>query len=240
MRPASPNRKTHGRLGTTAAAALACVLAIPVAAQSPCATDAMIVFDGSASMTEIGFDIQDATRIVDARKAVARALPDVAPFRRIGLITYGPGGADACSGISVRFPPVDMAASRVIAEIEALSPAGLTPLATSVERAAEVLSYRTRPAIVVLVTDGNETCGGTPCALGRHLSAGAADLTIHVIGFKATRDFFAWDSPEQQEYAGDTVAKCLSDRTGGLFVPTETVDELADALRSTLGCPLVG
>ena len=40
--------------------------------------------------------------------------------------------------------------------------------------------------------------------------------------------------------AGNTVAKCLADRTGGLYVSTETVDELADALRVTLGCALIG
>ncbi|WGH79135.1 vWA domain-containing protein [Jannaschia ovalis] len=223
-----------------ASAALICALALPAQAQGPCATDAMLVFDGSASMSEIGFDIQDATRIEDARRAMARAMPEVELYRRIGLLTYGPGGADACTGISLRFPPIDRAAARVTAEIEALRPEGLTPLAASVEAAAELLAFRERKAIVVLVTDGNETCGGRPCALGRRLSAEAADLTIHVVGFKATRDFFAWDNPDQQEYAGDTVAKCLSDWTGGLFVPTDTVDELVEALRATLGCALIG
>ena len=54
-------------------------------------------------------------------------------------------------------------------------------------------------------------------------------------------DFFSWDNPEQQSYEdGKTVAKCLADRTGGLYVSTETVDELADALRVTLGCALIG
>jgi len=54
-------------------------------------------------------------------------------------------------------------------------------------------------------------------------------------------DFFSWDNPEQEDVgAGNTVSKCLSDRTGGLYVSTETVDELADALRVTMGCALIG
>lgn len=204
-----------------------------------CAADAMLVFDGSASMAEIGHDVRAPTRIVEARTALVRAMPEVEPYRRIGLLTYGPGPG-SCTGVSLRFAPIEAAAARVVAEIEALEPAGLTPLAASVEAAADVLGYRDRRAIVVLVTDGNETCGGRPCALGTRLANEAADLTIHVIGFKATRDFFAWDNPDQQIYAGDTVAKCLSDRTGGMFVDTSTVDELVAALRRTLGCGLVG
>ncbi|MGB3406267.1 MAG: VWA domain-containing protein [Jannaschia sp.] len=232
-----------GQSGAMRAALLALALptfAAPAGAQGPCATDAIVVFDGSASMAEIGLDIVDAPRIVDARTAMARVMPEVEHYRRIGLVTYGPGPEGSCEGIRVRFPPIDAAAARMAAELDALDPNGLTPLAAAVERAADVLDYRARPAIVVLVTDGNETCGGRPCALGDRLAAEAADLTVHVIGFKVTRDFFAWDNPEQQGYDGDTVAKCLSDRTGGQFVSTQTVDELVDALRGTLGCLVVG
>ncbi len=226
--------------------ALICVVAavVPVklAQTAPgCATDAMLVFDGSASMSEIGFDTRDAPRIVEARAAVARAMPQIAPFRRIGLIVYGPGPRDACANIDLVFRPVANAATGVIRELDALRPGGLTPLAASVERAAEVLDYRARAAVVVLVTDGNETCGGRPCGLGDRLAAGARDLTVHVIGFRVEVDFFGWDNPEQQAYEdGRTVAKCLADRTGGLYVSTETVDDLSAALQRTLGCPVIG
>ncbi|SLN51299.1 hypothetical protein PEL8287_02698 [Roseovarius litorisediminis] len=198
----------------------------------------MLVFDASASMAELGFDIQDTTRIVDARHAVRRAMPQIAPYRRVGLITYGPGPLDACSNIDLRFAPAPDAADRIITAIDGLQPNGLTPLTNAVRRAAGVLRQR---GIVVLVTDGNETCGGTPCALGTEFAAIAPGLTVHVIGFKVVADFFTWDSPEAKTYAdGKTVAKCLADRTGGMFVSTETVDELAEALTRTLGCALIG
>lgn len=218
------------------------LLAAALTAQSAlaCTTDAMIVFDGSASMAEITLETGDSTRIAEAREAMRLAMPLVEEVRRIGLITYGPGTGGSCDGITLRFPPMDMAGNAVVSTLEALAPSGLTPLSAAVERAAEALSYRTRPAIVVLVTDGNETCGGTPCATSRRMADTAADLTIHVIGFRASTDFFAWDNPEQQEFGGDTVAKCFADRTGGVFVSTETVDELVEALQATLGCLVVG
>lgn len=201
----------------------------------------MLVFDGSASMAELSYDLQRKTRIVEAREAVRDAIPDITPFRRVGLLTYGPGSKDACDNIDLRFGPRENAGAAIISDIDALQPKGLTPLANSVRAAAETLEYTTRPGIVVLVTDGNETCGGRPCALGAELASEAVDLTVHVIGFKVVVDFFSWDNPEQQDVgAGNTVAKCLADRTGGLYVSTETVAELADALRVTLGCALLG
>lgn len=190
-----------------------------------CARDAMIVFDGSASMAEISLETGTTTRIKEAREAMAIAMPLIEDVRRIGLLTYGPGTDDACSGIELAVAPQDQAATPVLEALEALRPAGLTPLSAAVERAADVLDYRRTPGIVVLVTDGNETCGGTPCATSRRLADQARDLTIHVIGFRATRDFFLWDNPEQQEFGSDTVAKCFADRTGGLFLSTETVAE---------------
>ncbi|SDZ53209.1 Ca-activated chloride channel family protein [Jannaschia faecimaris] len=221
------------------ALALTCALALPAAAQGPCATDAMIVFDGSASMAEIGFDTGETNRITDARAAMARVMPEVEHSRRIGLITYGPGAKDACEGISLRFPPIEAAAKLMIAELDALEPAGLTPLVAAVQRAADVLDYRLNPGIIVLVTDGNETCGGRPCALGRALTATAADLTVHVIGYKASHDFFGWNNPEGGAPGTDVVARCLADTTGGRYIGTHSEYELVEALWSMLGCEFV-
>lgn len=209
-------------------------------AASGCAADAMLVFDGSGSMDELGYHPSAPSRIVEARAALRRVMPDIAPYRRIGLITYGPGGSNACSGISLHFAPHPDAAADVIADIEALHPGGLTPIAASVITAAKALDYRTRPGIIVLVTDGNETCGGTPCALGARLAAEARNLTVHVVGFRVAHDPFSWNSPEAPDYDGETVAKCLADSTGGLYVSTHTIEELVAALRETLGCPLIG
>lgn len=226
---------------TLRAALLASALALASSPAAPsCATDAMLVFDGSASMAEIGADISQPTRIAEARTAMHRAMPRIAPFRRVGLLVYGPGGDRSCTGIDLRFAPIPDAADAITGAIDTLAPQGLTPLAASVLAAAETLDYRSTPGIVVLVTDGNETCGGRPCALGSALAAEGHDLTVHVIGFRVVYDPFSWNSPEAEGYDGTTVAKCLADRTGGMYVSTETVDELADALRDTLGCALIG
>lgn len=214
-------------------------LALFPTAALPCTTDAMLVFDGSQSMVESGSAVTDLPRIADARIATARVLPQAETFRRIGLITYGPGSTDGCDGITQHLPPTAQSADAIQSALDALTPGGLTALTASVHQAAETLNYRSDPGIIVLLTDGNETCGGRPCALSDQLVTQAHDLTIHVIGYKLRSDYFAFDNPEQA-YGEDTVARCFADRTGGLFVTTETVDELTQALNATLGCSLIG
>ncbi|WP_245306158.1 vWA domain-containing protein [Roseovarius aestuariivivens] len=215
---------------------LCLAVSAPVAAQD-CARDAMLVLDGSASMGELGFDVSAPTRMEEARAALGRAMPRIAPVRRVGLLIYGPGGVGGCSGVDLRFAPRADAGAAVLGEVERVAPGGLTPLAGSVEAAVEVLG---RDGIVVLVTDGNETCGGRPCALGARLARERPGITVHVIGFRVVHDPFSWNSPEAAGYDGKTVAKCLPDATGGRYVDTQTVDELAAALEQVLGCAVIG
>jgi Ca-activated chloride channel family protein len=129
----------------------------------PCVEDAMIVFDASGSMAGslaegIGATIR---RIDEVRKALAQVLPNAAHFRRIGLITYGPGPHEQCN-VDLKLRPQPNAAKPIMEIVESLNPAGKTPLAQAVEKAAEVLDFKTKPGTVILLTDGEETCGGAP------------------------------------------------------------------------------
>ena len=95
---------------------------------------------------------------------------------------------------------------------------------------------RERPGVVVLVTDGRETCGGTFCVLADELTADGADITVHVIGFKRRGETF---DPKHFATGGFEKARCLADRTGGFYVSAEDTDELVDALQQPLGCALL-
>lgn len=215
---------------------IALALAFPGHASERCTEDAMVVFDGSGSMAETGFNQLDEPRIFDARRAVERAIPPIAKTRRLGLVVYGPNGTDACNGVHLEFRPAPDAASAIIGRANTLEPAGDTALTEAVALAADVLEHRSRAGTIVLVTDGKETCGGAPCQLAAELAADSADLTIHVIGFRVRGDFFAWGQNSAAYTDAETVSRCLADRTGGLYVKAETVDELIEAFHATLGC----
>lgn len=216
---------------------LSVVCAVPVWAGESCTEDAMIVFDGSGSMAEMGFNAIGEPRIVQARQAMRQVLPDIAVLRRLGLVIYGPGGDRTCRNVDLRLTPQWQADAPIISEIEGLRPAGGTALTDGVRLAAETLDYRNVPGAVVLVTDGKETCGGTPCQLAAELAREAPGLTVHVIGFKVRGDHWDWSMPDAP---GESVARCLADDTGGQYLSAETVDELVGALRVTLGCNVFG
>jgi Ca-activated chloride channel family protein len=232
----------HFRSLCIAAIALVTALIFPTSAaraaeqQAPCIEDAMIVFDASGSMSGNGWGYGSETagtvsRIDKVRVTLADILPSVTRYRRVGLITYGPGVWNQCN-VRLDLAPVENAAARIVAAIGALVPAGKTPLTEAVAQAADVLDYRAKPGLIVVLTDGEETCGGSPCALGEQLSGSALQLTVHVIGLRVKG--YTW----MGEHAV-LEAKCLAERNRGLYLTVETQDELKQAFEKTLGCPMM-
>lgn len=209
----------------------------PALAQS-CTEDAMLVFDGSGSMSEMGFNRLNRPRIFDARIAMKLAIPRVAEMRRIGLMVYGPGAEQSCRNIDLRFPPRPDAADAIIGAVDGLEPDGETALTEAVAQAAAVLGHQ---GIVVLVTDGDETCGGAPCRLAEELSLRHPALTVHVIGFRVRDAHFNWEHQGDDDYVSrDSKSRCLADRTGGSYFHAMNVDDFVAALRRTLGCQVMG
>ncbi len=199
----------------------------------PCAEDAMIVFDASGSMAgPVGLGIASfVTRIDEVRTALGQVLPNAARIRKVGLITYGPGPYQQCN-VKLELKPAPNAAARIMSMVKGLVPAGRTPLTSAVAQAADVLDYKNKPALIVVVTDGEETCGGKPCDLGKTLRAGAKRLTVHVIGYRPKH--FSWTGEQSV-----VDARCLADQNGGLYISAETREDLIDALTKTLDCPMV-
>src|SRR3990170_7281325 len=103
----------------------------------PCNDDAMIVFDASGSMSgnqTLGIPNSRA-RIDEVRSALAKVLPSATKFRRVGLITYGPGPYNQCN-VKLDLKPMPDAAKKIMSAVNALIPAGKTPLTSAVEQAA--------------------------------------------------------------------------------------------------------
>ncbi|RVD31156.1 hypothetical protein EN741_35025, partial [Mesorhizobium sp. M4B.F.Ca.ET.019.03.1.1] len=86
------------------------------------------------------------------------------------------------------------------------------------------LKYTEDKATVVLITDGLETCGGDPCALGKELEASGVDFTADVVGFGLTAD------------EGKQIA-CLAENTGGKYIQASDEKALQEALVETVAAP---
>lgn len=197
----------------------------------------MLVFDGSGSMATLAAEAPFARRIDDARVALQRSLPRFAPYRNVGLVVYGPGPLGPCDNVTVQLQPQPDADLAILGAVSGLEPAGDTPLAQAVDAAVGTLATRGGGDVVV-ITDGRQTCGD-PCPAAAGYAA--QNITVHVIGFKIDENFERW--PGYYAESGGLKrepSRCLSDATDGIFVITNTVDELTDALQETMGCAVVG
>ena len=234
--------KLSAAIGQVALGALVSVVLLsvgPIAAtaedkkQNPCTQDAMIVFDASGSMSgnqTLGIPNSEA-RIDQVRTALAEVLPTATKFRKVGLITFGPGPYNQCN-VKLEMKPMPDAAEPIMGVINGLVPAGKTPLTSAVEQAANVLDYKNKPGVVVVVTDGEETCGRSPCELAKMLHATGPQLTVHVIAFRY--ESFSWTG---ENAALDLM--CLADTNNGLYTKVNTDEDLVQALEKTLDCPMV-
>ena len=230
--------RIHHWLGVAAATALSLIAAVGLAdaaedSRESCADDAMIVFDASGSMSgnqTLGIPNSRA-RIDEVRAALSQVLPSATRFRRVGLVTYGPGPYNQCN-VQLDLKPMPDAAKPIMQVVNSLVPAGKTPLTSGVEEAAEALNFRSKPGVVVVVTDGEETCGRSPCDLAKQLHQSAEQLTVHVIGFRYSN--FSWTG-------GNSFMdlRCLADENNGLYIKADSEGELVEALEKTLDCPMV-
>ncbi|WP_322890470.1 MULTISPECIES: vWA domain-containing protein [unclassified Yoonia] len=200
------------------AVVFACLAGAPAQAQD--APSVMVVLDGSGSMWG---QIEGRTKIELAREALSGVLSEAGAEMQIGLMAYGHRRKGQCDDIQTLVPMGAAAdtVQEILDQAYALRPKGMTPIVDSVMAAAQEMAFTEQTATVVLLTDGIETCGGDPCALGRMLAAEGIDFTAHVVGFDMT-------DAEQRQVA------CLATETGGVFVAADDAQGLGQALRDTI------
>jgi Ca-activated chloride channel family protein len=203
---------TLGLLATTAAGGPAVGVARAETSR------AVLVLDASGSMWG---RVDGRPKIEIARDVIRDLMVDWDDRVELGLVAYGHRSRHDCDDIETLVETGPPDAARVLAAAEALRPIGMTPIGAAVRHAAEQLRYRETRATVVLVSDGQETCGIDPCALARELEAAGVDFTTHVIGFDVTRE----------ERAG---LACLAEATGGRFLTADDPTGLLDALRAAM------
>jgi hypothetical protein len=185
-----------------------------------------VIFDASGSMGKLLPD-GSASRLAVARAVltdiVEQVLEGGTPF---ALRAYGHVMPTSCD-TSLEYPlaPLDRAAAR--RAIEGIEPKLLsgTPLAASIAMVADDLAAATGPKTVVLITDGEESCGGDPEAAIRHLMAAGIDVQLSIVGFDLDAD--------------DTAAAYRRFETwaalgGGRVFDTASGSELREALLAAL------
>lgn len=179
----------------------------------------MLVVDSSNSMWG---QIDGEPKIVIARQAI-RAL--MAAWDRgvpVGLVAYGHRDQDSCRDVGT-VTPVGAEPTAIAAAAESLRPLGRSPLTAALRHAAEELGYTDRPATLVLVSDGVESCDLDPCEAAAALEAAGERLTIHAVDLRTPND------------RDDSQLQCIVETTGGELVTPATVTDLLPELEVFLG-----
>lgn len=175
----------------------------------------MVVFDGSNSMWG---QIDGTAKIEIARGVMKSLLGEWTEDREVGLMAYGHRRRGDCTDIETLVQPTAGARDDILKRINAIKPTGKTPLSDAVEQAALALSYTDKPATVVLISDGLESCDRDPCALAAALEKGGVSFTTHVVGFGLGSD----------EDAASLA--CIAEETGGKYISARNATELEQAL----------
>ncbi|MDG4906134.1 VWA domain-containing protein [Mesorhizobium sp. WSM4898] len=185
------------------------------------ATKVIIILDASGSMWA---QIDGKPKLEIARESLRTVLQSVPGDDEIGFMAYGHRQKGSCADIELIVPPQAGSASAISAAADSMKFLGKTPLTAAVKQAAEALKYTEDKATVVLITDGLETCGGDPCALGKELKETGVEFTADVVGFGLTAD------------EGRQIA-CLAENTGGKYIQASDEKALQQALVETVAAP---
>lgn len=167
---------------------LSALISSPVLAES---SPTMIILDGSNSMWT---QVQGKAKVTIARDSLD-TLVRGAGSTPLGLTTYG----GKCGSVKV-VGSVGMDSTELLKKANKLMPKGKSPIASALKAAANEVKNSGK---ILLISDGEESCGSDPCEMATTIKKHYPNLTIDVLGFNAK------DEAQLQ---------CIASNTGGRFV----------------------
>ena len=196
----------------------------PVAAHAEGGRSVALVLDASGSMNA---KLPDGTTRIDAAKAAVADLVGKLPGdTRLALRVYGhqsPTSAKNCRDTALLVPFGNVAGNKsaVVAAAQGVRAQGYTPITHSLKLAAEDLAREESASrVVVLVSDGRETCAADPCATAKALADADAKLVVHTVGLGV-------------DAAARFQLQCIANVARGIYVSAGSSAELASALAKT-------
>ena len=180
-----------------------------------------VILDASGSMLQ---KQGDKRRIEIARETLTQLIRDTIPAETgFALRVFGHRESGSCrTDLDIPLGPLDPpAAIKVIENIQAMNLAK-TPIGKSLALVEQDLAKVTGERIVILVTDGEETCDGDPALAIKQLRAKGWDIKVNIVGY-------AIDDDALQE-----TFKSWAALGQGQYLSASNADELAAAIRQTV------
>lgn len=212
----TPGKEQPGLVEVTAASAM------------PAGSAVEIILDASGSMLQkIGKDRRIDIARATLTKLVTSTIPAGTPFafRVFGRME------DSCqSDLDVPLGPLNVDA--VSAKIKALEPknGAKTAIGASLELVASDLKSVQGERLIILLTDGEETCGGDPAAAIEKLKKAGATVRVNIVGLaiddaQLAATFKHWADAGSGSYFDAQGAAALNDAMAKAMRPSfEVVD----------------
>lgn len=179
-----------------------CDAARDIPGATPARSKVLLMLDASGSMAA---RIGGETKMAVAQDALIGFTRKLSESADVALRVYGhtgnnqaSGKAESCAGSELLYPFEQLDAARFEAAIRSFRPTGWTPIAASLDAAAQDFASapaKDGPNVVYVVSDGIETCDADPVQAARTLHESDIDVVVNVIGFdvdaQATRQLEA-------------------------------------------------
>jgi hypothetical protein len=182
----------------------------------------LLILDASGSMN--ARLPNGETRIAVAQRAVKGVAGFVPAQAQLSLRMYGAQSAARqknCQDthLAVPFGPASTIGGAITTTVDGTKAQGYTPIAYSLGQGADDFPADAKERVIVLVSDGKETCRGDPVVAAKALAA--KGITVHTVGFIV-----------------DTAARgqlqAIARATGGSYFDAPVGPELPDTIKSAL------
>lgn len=173
-----------------------------------------LVLDSSGSMAA---DAGGATRMNAAKEALTAFAETLPADATVSLRLYGHEGDntearkdESCQSSEVVYTGEPQGVAGALADVE---PVGWTPLARAIEDSTEDIPEDATDAVIYVVTDGLESCGGDPVKAAKDVAGAGVEPIINVIGFQV-------GNSDQEALAA------IAEAGGGEYTTANSADEL--------------
>ncbi|WP_393062664.1 VWA domain-containing protein [Streptomyces sp. LN549] len=181
-----------------------------------------LVLDVSGSMRTR--DIDGQSRMTAAKQAFNEVLDAVPEQVQLGIRTLGadyPGDDRkvGCKDTKQLYPVGPLDRTEAKTAVATLAPTGWTPIGPALLGAADDLEGGDSTRRIVLISDGEDTCGPLdPCEVARDIAARGIHLVIDTLGLVPNAKI------RQQ-------LTCIAEATGGTYTAVQHTDELSGRVK---------
>ncbi|MFF3957844.1 VWA domain-containing protein [Streptomyces sp. NPDC001890] len=181
-----------------------------------------LVLDVSGSMRTR--DIDGQSRMTAAKQAFNEVLDAVPEEVQLGIRTLGadyPGDDRkvGCKDTKQLYPVGPLDRTEAKTAVATLAPTGWTPIGPALLGAADDLEGGDSTRRIVLISDGEDTCGPLdPCEVARDIAARGIHLVIDTLGLVPNAKI-----REQ--------LTCIAEATGGTYTAVQHTDELSGRVK---------